>query len=74
MRALEVSRKQGFTICDTEQTVEEYMKTNKLTSYLGQPLTINRNDGHPSWLQHRMIAEGIARHIIGIEHAGREVQ
>lgn len=67
-RALEASIEQGFTICDTEQVVEKYMLNNKITNYLGSPLTVSKTDGHPSDLQHKIIAKELAMVISDIEN------
>jgi lysophospholipase L1-like esterase len=50
----------GLALLPTDPALRQYLSEHGIAQYRGSPLTINKDDPHPSALGHRIIAETIA--------------
>jgi hypothetical protein len=54
---MKLSRALGFHVLDVSPDIQQYMKQNGISDYLGSRLAVE--DGHPSSLTHRIAADSI---------------
>lgn len=60
-RALALSRQLGFHVLDMGPAFMDYLEEGGWARYLGSPLSLSDEDGHPSALAHRMAGGAIHR-------------